>query len=137
MVGGHNVLAFVFHVTNRTYFFIHFCPQIRVLYTADSPADGSIPASKRFTTLKYYILEMLLNCLETETSSFNLRYLLHLIEVYVFEDVAFCPGLVGVVVKTIQEKVTKLELAIFNCASVLSKNISQRSHHCAYLPLYY
>ena len=48
---------------------------------------------------------MLLNCLETETSSFNLRYLLHLIEVYVFEDVAFCPGLVGVVVKTIQEKV--------------------------------
>lgn len=68
--------------------------------------DGSIPTSKRFTTLKYYILEMLLNCLETETSSFNLRYLLHLIEVYVFEDVAFCPGLVGVVVKTIQEKVT-------------------------------
>ncbi|KAG0008596.1 hypothetical protein BGZ80_003262 [Entomortierella chlamydospora] len=77
---------------------------IRVLYTADSPADGSIPASKRFTSLKYYILEMLLNCLETETSAFNLRYLLHLIEVYVYEDVAFCPGLVGVVVKTIQEK---------------------------------
>lgn len=51
---------------------------------------------------------MLLNCLETETSSFNLRYLLHLIEVYVFEDVAFCPGLVGVVVKTIQEKVSLL-----------------------------
>lgn len=51
---------------------------------------------------------MLLNCLETETSSFNLRYLLHLIEVYVFEDVAFCPGLVGVVVKTIQEKVKPL-----------------------------
>lgn len=48
---------------------------------------------------------MLLSCLETETSSFNLRYLLHLIEVYVYEDVAFCPGLVGVVVKTIQEKV--------------------------------
>ncbi|KAF9169044.1 hypothetical protein BGX20_010876 [Mortierella sp. AD010] len=77
---------------------------IRVLYTADSPTDGSIPASKRFTSLKYYILEMLLNCLETETSAFNLRYLLHLIEVYVYEDVAFCPGLVGVVVKTIQEK---------------------------------
>jgi hypothetical protein len=48
---------------------------------------------------------MLLSCLETETSSFNLRYLLHLIEVYVYEDVGFCPGLVGVVVKTIQEKV--------------------------------
>lgn len=54
---------------------------------------------------------MLLNCLETETSSFNLRYLLHLIEVYVFEDVAFCPGLVGVVVKTIQEKVSLIPLA--------------------------
>ncbi|KAH7036564.1 hypothetical protein BKA57DRAFT_175622 [Linnemannia elongata] len=85
---------------------------IRVLYTADSPADGSIPASKRFTTLKYYILEMLLNCLETETSSFNLRYLLHLIEVYVFEDVAFCPGLVGVVVKTIQEKIVSIQVPV-------------------------
>ncbi|KAF9412097.1 hypothetical protein BGZ94_001145 [Podila epigama] len=71
---------------------------IRVLYTPEPTKDGTLPANKRFTTLKYYILEMLLNCLETETSSFNLRYLLHLIEVYVFEDVAFCPGLVGVVV---------------------------------------
>ncbi|KAI1316622.1 hypothetical protein EDD11_009657 [Mortierella claussenii] len=91
---------------------------IRVLYTADSPADGSIPASKRFTTLKYYILEMLLNCLETETSSFNLRYLLHLIEVYVYEDVAFCPGLVGVVVKTIQEKSCARELVLSLCRYV-------------------
>ncbi|KAF9932457.1 hypothetical protein FBU30_008160 [Linnemannia zychae] len=85
---------------------------IRVLYTTDSPTDGSIPASKRFTTLKYYILEMLLNCLETETSSFNLRYLLHLIEVYVYEDVAFCPGLVGVVVKTIQEKIVSIQVPV-------------------------
>ncbi|KAF9102141.1 hypothetical protein BGX29_004915 [Mortierella sp. GBA35] len=85
---------------------------IRVLYTTDTPADGSIPAAKRFTTLKYYILEMLLNCLETETSSFNLRYLLHLIEVYVFEDVAFCPGLVGVVVKTIQEKIVSMQIPV-------------------------
>ncbi|KAG0000864.1 hypothetical protein BGZ79_005377 [Entomortierella chlamydospora] len=85
---------------------------IRVLYTADSPADGSIPASKRFTSLKYYILEMLLNCLETETSAFNLRYLLHLIEVYVYEDVAFCPGLVGVVVKTIQEKIMTIQVPV-------------------------
>jgi hypothetical protein len=100
-----------------------FCSQIRVLYTADSPADGSIPASKRFTTLKYYILEMLLNCLETETSSFNLRYLLHLIEVYVFEDVAFCPGLVGVVVKTIQEKVTSL----FSCLSITAYDVREEN----------
>ncbi|KAF9914581.1 hypothetical protein BX616_007996 [Lobosporangium transversale] len=85
---------------------------IRVLYTTDSPTEGSIPASKRFTTLKYYILEMLLNCLETETSSFNLRYLLHLIEVYVYEDVAFCPGLVGVVVKTIQEKIMTIQVPV-------------------------
>ncbi|KAI7828906.1 hypothetical protein BC939DRAFT_407851 [Gamsiella multidivaricata] len=85
---------------------------IRVLYTTDTPAEGSIPASERFTTLKYYILEMLLNCLETETSSFNLRYLLHLIEVYVHEDVAFCPGLVGVVVKTIQEKIVTIQVPV-------------------------
>ncbi|KAF9938926.1 hypothetical protein BGZ67_010190 [Mortierella alpina] len=85
---------------------------IRVLYTAEPSTDGSIPTSKRFTTLKYYILEMLLNCLETETSSFNLRYLLHLIEVYVFEDVAFCPGLVGVVVKTIQEKIMTIQVPV-------------------------
>ncbi|KAF9432411.1 hypothetical protein BGZ76_010844 [Entomortierella beljakovae] len=91
---------------------------IRVLYTEDSPSDGSIPASKRFTSLKYYILEMLLSCLETETSSFNLRYLLHLIEVYVYEDVAFCPGLVGVVVKTIQEKSCARELVLALCRYV-------------------
>lgn len=43
--------------------------------------------------------------LRTETSSYNMRYLLHLINVYVIEDVPFCPGLVGTVVKLIQEKV--------------------------------
>lgn len=106
--------VFAISITKHTLLRLFSCSQIRVLYTTDSPADGSIPASKRFTTLKYYILEMLLNCLETETSSFNLRYLLHLIEVYVFEDVAFCPGLVGVVVKTIQEKVTNL----ISCLSI-------------------
>ncbi|KAG0235098.1 glycosyl transferase [Actinomortierella wolfii] len=84
---------------------------IRVLYTdEDSSTDPSKP--KRFTTLKYYILEMLLNCLETETSPYNLRYLLHLIEVYVYEDVAFCPGLVGVVVKTIQEKIVPIQVPV-------------------------
>lgn len=36
-----------------------------------------------------------------------MRYLLHLINVYVVEDVPFCPGLVGTVVKLIQEKVRK------------------------------
>ncbi|KAF9981112.1 hypothetical protein BGZ65_004310 [Modicella reniformis] len=82
---------------------------IRVLYTTDSSTDGSLPVSKRFTSLKYYILEMLLSCLETETSSFNQRYLLHLIEVYVYEDMAFCPGLVGVVVKTVQEKIMMIQ----------------------------
>ncbi|KAG0230793.1 hypothetical protein BGX31_005715 [Mortierella sp. GBA43] len=85
---------------------------IRVLYTTEAPVDGGIMASKRFTSLKYYILEMLLSCLETETSSFNLRYLLHLIEVYVYEDAAFCPGLVGVVVKTIQEKIMTIQVPV-------------------------
>lgn len=37
-----------------------------------------------------------------------MRYLLHLINVYVVEDVPFCPGLVGTVVKLIQEKVNIL-----------------------------
>ncbi|KAF9160777.1 hypothetical protein DFQ26_005190 [Actinomortierella ambigua] len=84
---------------------------IRVLYTdEDCSSDPSKP--KKFPTLKYYILEMLLNCLETETSSYNLRYLLHLIEVYVYEDVAFCPGLVGVVVKTIQEKIVPIQVPV-------------------------
>lgn len=46
--------------------------------------------------------------LRTETSSYNMRYLLHLINVYVVEDVPFCPGLVGTVVKLIQEKVNIL-----------------------------
>jgi hypothetical protein len=41
----------------------------------------------------------------TEISSYNLRYILHLINVYVVEDVPFCPGLVGTVVKLIQDKV--------------------------------
>ncbi|KAF9582106.1 hypothetical protein BGW38_000639 [Lunasporangiospora selenospora] len=85
---------------------------IRVLYTEEPAKDGSGPGIQRFTTLKYYILEMLLNCLETETSSFNLRYLLHLIEVYVYEDVAFCPGLVGVVVKTIQERIMTVQVPV-------------------------
>ena len=39
-----------------------------------------------------------------------MRYMLHLIDVYVLEDVSFCPGLVGVVVKAIQEKVDALLL---------------------------
>nr|CAG8510797.1 3940_t:CDS:10 [Entrophospora candida] len=63
-----------------------------------------------FTALKVHILELLLTSLKTEHSSYNLRYLLHLINVYVIEDVAFCPGLVGLVVKSIQEKVFTMNL---------------------------
>ncbi|KAF9973300.1 hypothetical protein BGZ73_003471 [Actinomortierella ambigua] len=90
--------------------------------------------------LKYYILEMLLNCLETETSSYNLRYLLHLIEVYVYEDVAFCPGLVGVVVKTIQEKIvpSQVPVDVALCAfdvlmgcSRLYEHVKRDSKSCA------
>jgi hypothetical protein len=43
--------------------------------------------------------------LKTESSSYNMKYILHLINVYVIEDASFCPGLVGTVVKLIQEKV--------------------------------
>ncbi|OBZ83068.1 Ral GTPase-activating protein subunit alpha-2 [Choanephora cucurbitarum] len=39
-----------------------------------------------------------------------MRYILHLINVYVIEDVPFCPGLVGTVVKLIQEKILTMQL---------------------------
>ena len=48
--------------------------------------------------------------LRTETSSYNMRYILHLINVYVIEDVPFCPGLVGTVVKLIQDKILTMQL---------------------------
>ncbi|RCI01761.1 hypothetical protein CU098_005512 [Rhizopus stolonifer] len=66
---------------------------IRVLYA--SPAEGN--SDKPCLSLKFYILEVLLKSLRTETSSYNMRYILHLINVYVIEDVPFCPGLVGTI----------------------------------------
>lgn len=48
--------------------------------------------------------------LRTETSSYNMRYILHLINIYVIEDVPFCPGLVGTVVKLIQDKILTMQL---------------------------
>ncbi|KAL7323770.1 hypothetical protein PS15p_210376 [Mucor circinelloides] len=79
---------------------------IRVLYA--SPADGD--TERPFLSLKFYILEVLLMSLRTETSSYNMRYILHLINVYVIEDVPFCPGLVGTVVKLIQDKILTMQL---------------------------
>ncbi|EPB83117.1 hypothetical protein HMPREF1544_10155 [Mucor circinelloides 1006PhL] len=79
---------------------------IRVLYA--SPADGN--TERPFLSLKFYILEVLLMSLRTETSSYNMRYILHLINVYVIEDVPFCPGLVGTVVKLIQDKILTMQL---------------------------
>jgi hypothetical protein len=75
---------------------------IRVLYQQH---NGNSKLS-----LKFYILEVLLMSLRTETSSYNMRYLLHLINVYVIEDVPFCPGLVGTVVKLIQDKILTMQL---------------------------
>ncbi|CAG8555493.1 1092_t:CDS:10, partial [Cetraspora pellucida] len=84
---------------------------MRVLYSEDE-SDISKKENKPepFTALKFYILELLLKSLKTEKSTYNLRYLLHLINVYVVEDVAFCPGLVSLVVKSIQEKVLTMNL---------------------------
>ncbi|KAI8143751.1 hypothetical protein BJV82DRAFT_609285 [Fennellomyces sp. T-0311] len=79
---------------------------IRVLYN-DQPHDN---VERPFTCLKFYILELLLMSLRTETSSYNMRYLLHLINVYVIEDVPFCPGLVGTVVKLIEEKILTMQM---------------------------
>lgn len=59
---------------------------------------------------KFRILEILLMSITTELSSYNMRYLLHLIDVYVAENVSYCPGLVRVVAKTIQEKILTFEL---------------------------
>ncbi|KAG2228010.1 hypothetical protein INT45_012034 [Circinella minor] len=80
---------------------------IRVLY-ANQHSDDNI--ERPFTGLKFYILELLLMSLRTETSSYNMRYLLHLINVYVIEDVPFCPGLVGTVVKLIEEKILTMQM---------------------------
>ncbi|CAI2169829.1 5127_t:CDS:10 [Funneliformis geosporum] len=82
---------------------------IRVLYSEEDDTNDK-NLTEPFTTLKFYILELLLTSLKTEKSSYNLRYLLHLINVYVAEDVAFCPGLVGLVVKSIQEKILTMNL---------------------------
>ncbi|KAI8341566.1 hypothetical protein BD560DRAFT_412168 [Blakeslea trispora] len=79
---------------------------IRVLYASPSGGENDKP----FLSLKFYILEILLKSLRTETSSYNMRYILHLINVYVIEDVPFCPGLVGTVVKLIQEKILTMQL---------------------------
>ncbi|KAI9470555.1 MAG: hypothetical protein EXX96DRAFT_597448 [Benjaminiella poitrasii] len=79
---------------------------IRVLYDTSNDVDLEHP----FLSLKFYILEVLLMSLKTETSSYNMRYILHLINVYVIEDVPFCPGLVGTVVKLIQDKILTMQL---------------------------
>ncbi|CAG8471515.1 1328_t:CDS:2 [Acaulospora colombiana] len=100
---------------------------MRVLYSEEDSREN-LPnenSTEPFTAvgqssklLKFYILELLLKSLKTEKSSYNLRYLLHLINVYVVEDVAFCPGLVGLVVKSIQEKVLTMNLPadVASCA---------------------
>ncbi|ORE10052.1 hypothetical protein BCV72DRAFT_247745 [Rhizopus microsporus var. microsporus] len=79
---------------------------IRVLYAEPQEEVTDKPT----LSLKYYILEILLTSLRTETSSHNMRYILHLINVYVIEDVPFCPGLVGTVVKLIQDKILTMQL---------------------------
>ncbi|KAI8881367.1 hypothetical protein K501DRAFT_295902 [Backusella circina FSU 941] len=75
---------------------------IRVLYN-DEKGDSVV-------SLKFYILETLVMSLRTETSSYNSRYILHLINVHVIEDASFCPGLVGTVIKLIQEKILSMQL---------------------------
>ncbi|KAI8985276.1 hypothetical protein BDB01DRAFT_789543 [Pilobolus umbonatus] len=79
---------------------------IRVLYTSANKNNPAHPA----LSLKFYILETLLMSLCTEISSYNMRYLLHLINVYVIEEVPFCVGLVGTVVKLIQDKILTMQL---------------------------
>ncbi|KAF7730162.1 hypothetical protein EC973_002770 [Apophysomyces ossiformis] len=89
---------------------------IRVLYAEETHEDIERPFTcteyaNFWFKLKFYILELLLTSLRTEKSAYNMRYLLHLINVYVVEDVPFCPGLVGTVVKLIQDKILTMKLA--------------------------
>ncbi|ORX50508.1 hypothetical protein DM01DRAFT_1375846 [Hesseltinella vesiculosa] len=79
---------------------------IRTLYSSDHEDEVNRP----YTNLKFYLLELLLTAFQTETSSYNMRYILHLINVYVVEDVSFCPGLVGTVIKFIQDKILTMQL---------------------------
>ncbi|CAO3613291.1 unnamed protein product [Cunninghamella blakesleeana] len=79
---------------------------IRVLYEDQIGEEVERP----YTNLKFYILELLIMAFRTESSSYNLRYILHLINIYVVEDVPFCPGLVGMVVKLIQDKILTMQL---------------------------
>ncbi|KAI9308600.1 hypothetical protein BJ944DRAFT_236837 [Cunninghamella echinulata] len=66
---------------------------IRLLYEDQIGNDVERP----YTKLKFYILELLIMAFRTESSSYNMRYILHLINIYVVEDVPFCPGLVGMI----------------------------------------
>ncbi|RIB28963.1 hypothetical protein C2G38_2028136 [Gigaspora rosea] len=61
--------------------------------------------------LKFYMLELLLKSLKTESQHIIFDIFFTLINVYVVEDVAFCPRLVSLLVKSIQEKVLTMNLS--------------------------
>ncbi|KAJ3267429.1 hypothetical protein HK104_005904 [Borealophlyctis nickersoniae] len=79
---------------------------IRAMYTKVEPSSSSSSPQKdaTFVVLKSHILDLLCTSLIVETTANNARYLLHLLTAFVVEDVAFCPGLPALVIKTIQER---------------------------------
>ncbi|KND00537.1 uncharacterized protein SPPG_09225 [Spizellomyces punctatus DAOM BR117] len=80
---------------------------IKAMYAKSDDAttsSGDDISESTFRTLKSHILEVLLTSLIVEHSPVNARYVLHLLNTFVAEDAAFCPGLPALAVKTIQEK---------------------------------
>ncbi|RKP12217.1 hypothetical protein BJ684DRAFT_21229 [Piptocephalis cylindrospora] len=103
-------------------------------------SSSSTSSTKTYYHLKSVLMEMLVCSLTSEVSSYNLRYLLHLIAIFVTEDVSLCPGLVGVVIKAISEKlltfdlpqeVTLTALASLHQFSPLYPYVAQDSRNCA------
>ncbi|OZJ03418.1 hypothetical protein BZG36_03602 [Bifiguratus adelaidae] len=79
---------------------------LKVLYIQ----DASDAKPNALPTLKRYILEVLVASLRTEVSSYNLRMLLHLLNVYAVQEVYFCPGLAATIVQIIQAKLMTMTL---------------------------
>ncbi|KAI8817858.1 uncharacterized protein EV422DRAFT_570333 [Fimicolochytrium jonesii] len=77
---------------------------IKAMYAnSEDPQVGGedVPLFKK---LKAHLAEMLIASLTTEHSPPNARYILHLVNNFVAEDVAFCPGLPALVIRVVQEK---------------------------------
>ncbi|KAG5456088.1 MAG: hypothetical protein BJ554DRAFT_4268 [Olpidium bornovanus] len=85
---------------------------VKTLYSeedlAKSGPNEEEGGSQRFEALKSVLLELLLSTLRADASPRNTRYLLHLLNVYVVEEVSHCPAVVGVVIGVVRDKILAL-----------------------------